>query len=215
MFFKGLFSIALSLTLINTAQVALGNPSDENFEIEQEHLYSEFLNPGISAYTVGLVIESEVGPFVSREPWPDKINIYWPTRSQDVYSGYGYRSKSCGACSSNHLGIDFDHNIGTPIYSAMDGIVSRIEYGGGFGQHIYVEHIVERDGELEYWTTIYAHMKANSTPDGIQVGSAVKSGEKIGEVGNTGVSTGPHLHFEILVNGENVDPELYLKIYGY
>ena len=58
--------------------------------------------------------------------------MYWPTRSQDIYSDYGYRSKSCGACSSNHLGVDFDHNVGTPIYAAMDGIISRIENKGGF-----------------------------------------------------------------------------------
>lgn len=215
MFFRVLLFISLPLIAVNISQVAAGDTGEHNFEIENEDTYSEILNPGISAYRTGLLIQSEISPIVSREPWPDKINMYWPTRSQDIYSGYGYRSKSCGACSSNHLGIDFDHNIGTPIYSAMDGIISRIEYSGGFGQHVYIEHIVERDGQLEYWTTIYAHMKKNSVPEDLQVGSAVKTGEKIGEVGNTGVTTGPHLHFEILVNGENVDPELYLKIYGY
>ena len=163
-----------------------------------------------------LTVVSSVYPTAFKEPWPDKINMYWPTRSQHIDSGYGYRFKPCAACSSNHLGVDFSHERGTEVYAAMDGIITQMQHSGGFGYHIYIEHLVPiSDGTTERWTTVYAHMTNNSSPIELKIGSAVKAGELIGQVGNTGTSTGPHLHFELLVDGENVDPELYLKIYGY
>jgi len=80
--------------------------------------------------------------------------------------------------------------------------------------HVYIDHIAVTNNKPERWQTIYAHLQKDSVPEGIFIGNIVEAGTVIGAVGNTGTSTGPHLHFEILVEGENVDPEKYLKMYA-
>jgi murein DD-endopeptidase MepM/ murein hydrolase activator NlpD len=100
------------------------------------------------------------------------------------------------------------------VYAVLDGIISRIEYGGSFGVHVYIEHIAVINNKSERWQTIYAHLEVGSVPENLKVGGLVEAGTIIGAVGNTGTSTGPHLHFEILVEGEHVDPEKYLKMYA-
>lgn len=179
----------------------------DEFEIEQDEFLYTALTPS------PFIIQSNYYPTTPREAWPDKINMYWPTGTKQVYSGFGYRTPSCNECSSHHKGIDFAHEVGHDVYVAMDGIISRIENGAGYGNHIYVEHIVEKDGEIQYWTTRYAHLRQGSVAEGLSVGSAVIGGQKIAEVGNTGTSTGPHLHFELLVEKEVVNPEIFLKTY--
>ena len=102
-----------------------------------------------------------------------------------------------------HTGIDFSADTGTPIYAAMDGVVLlRLVKPGGFGIHIVLDH----GGGI---TTMYAHMSAFGS---FQVGDPVKRGEVIGYVGSTGLSTGPHLHFEYQINGAAHNPRNYLPI---
>ena len=101
-----------------------------------------------------------------------------------------------------HGGLDFGMPIGTPIYASDGGTVSRASYYAGYGLCIEVTH---NNGTF----TRYGHCSKVV----VNVGDKVAQGEKIGEVGNTGNSTGPHLHFEIHPNGgEYVDP--YPYIYG-
>jgi murein DD-endopeptidase MepM/ murein hydrolase activator NlpD len=69
------------------------------------------------------------------------------------------------------------------------------------------------EGVIEEWVTLSAHMKNDSFPEGMIIGTVVKSGDTIGAVGNTGMSTGPHLHFELTINGEHVDPLPLLGTY--
>ena len=100
--------------------------------------------------------------------------------------------------SRPHKGVDFGCPIGTPIMAARDGVVAAKAFEAmGYGNFIYLNH---GGGQ----STRYGHMSAYNEP--ISVGMAVKQGQVIGFVGQTGDATGPHLHFEIRQDGEAVDP---------
>lgn len=103
-----------------------------------------------------------------------------------------------------HKGIDLAADIGTKIGAALDGVVTYSGVNGGYGKVIIVNH----DNNME---TVYAHCSKLN----VNVGDKVWKGEVIGEVGNTGDSTGPHLHFEIRINGSAVDPLQYNKSKNY
>lgn len=132
--------------------------------------------------------------------------VRWPfPTAVPISSGFGDRVAPCRYCSSNHRGVDFTPGNGTPIFAIADGVVTSSEYGGGYGQFVYLEHDINGQSVL----SLYAHMQRGSSP--LQVGDEVQVGEFIGLVGNTGTSTGPHLHLEIRINGDYVDPFAWLK----
>jgi hypothetical protein len=120
-----------------------------------------------------------------------------------VVSGYGPRVP--GAGSSNHKGIDFGAGCDTPIYAIADGKVVSAGLSGGWGNAVVIDH----GGGLE---TRSAHMPYGG--NWAQAGSMVKKGDQIGTVGTTGNSSGCHLHFETMMNGEYVDPGVVLKDMG-
>ena len=111
-----------------------------------------------------------------------------------VTSRYGAREET-EVVSANHAGIDIGANTGTPIYAAMDGTVTVSSEAGEYGKHIDIEN-----GEI---LTRYAHCSKLL----VKEGQKVKQGDKIAEVGSTGNSTGPHLHFEIRRENRTVNPE--------
>lgn len=115
-------------------------------------------------------------------------------------SGFGYRIHPITGYRSFHYGIDITQNRGTPVHAAGSGVVMFAGYSGGFGKVIIISHGYG-------YETVYAHN--NKTY--VQVGDIVSKGDIISEVGNTGNSTGPHLHFEIHVNDKPVDPKSILK----
>ena len=134
-------------------------------------------------------------------------NTTWPVDTPDVSSEYGWRTPPCNGCSADHKGVDFVPGYNTPVYAVTDGMIVEMGSTSGYGTYIVIDHLVtNNEGELEEWQTLYAHMIRDSVPDGLIIGSVVRTGEEIGRVGSTGVSTGPHLHFELIVNGEHVDP---------
>lgn len=94
-----------------------------------------------------------------------------------------------------HNGMDFTAPPGTPIYATGDGTVTKVGLGSGYGKMIIIEHGFG-------YKTYYAHMSKYNT----KVGRKVKRGEIIGYVGNTGLSSGPHLHYEVWKNGKVVNP---------
>lgn len=98
-----------------------------------------------------------------------------------------------------HTGIDIAEDQGTIIYAAMEGTVELVSGEGSYGNHFKIAN-----GEV---TTLYAHCKTVY----VKEGDYVKQGEKVAEVGETGNATGPHLHFEIIRNGELVNPDLVLE----
>lgn len=116
-----------------------------------------------------------------------------------ITSRYGLRNPSTPTVPKNHTGIDIAVNEGTVFIASMDGIVEEVSSEGDLGNHF---KIVNDDV-----ATVYAHCKTIY----VKKGDAIKQGQAIGEVGTTGNSTGPHLHFEIRKENRYVDPDLILK----
>ncbi|PZE86350.1 M23 family peptidase [Curtobacterium sp. MCBD17_032] len=105
----------------------------------------------------------------------------------------------CAACSTQHQGTDFAAALGTPVFAVMSGTVESAGVLGGYGNQVLLRH---PDGT----ETRYGHLSVI----GVRIGQVVGAGEQIGAVGSTGISTGPHLHFEVILGGRAVDPEPWL-----
>lgn len=129
--------------------------------------------------------------------------VQWPVPSTTTMSsGWGYRS--CAGCSSYHQGLDLNPGNGFPVVAIADGIVVESEFSGALGAHVVVEHVI--DGVVVQ--SQYGHMQGDSLA--VSVGQWVTIGQPLGLVGSTGQSTGPHLHFGIIIGGELIDPEPWL-----
>lgn len=126
-----------------------------------------------------------------------KFLLRTPVSGGRLSSGFGMRRHPILGYNRMHRGVDFAAPTGTPIYAAGSGRLARVGRYGGYGNYVRIEH---GDG----YATAYAHLSRFA--DGMRSGRRVDQGEVIGYVGSTGRSTGPHLHFEVLVNGEQVDP---------
>jgi murein DD-endopeptidase MepM/ murein hydrolase activator NlpD len=124
--------------------------------------------------------------------------LFWPT-SGAIVSGFGYRTHPVYGTTRFHSGVDIDGACGQPIYAAEDGTVLSAGSNGGYGNASVIDH---GNG----LSSLYAHQSSI----GVSSGSSVSRGQQIGLVGTTGLSTGCHLHFEVRVNGEPVDPVPYL-----
>ena len=114
-------------------------------------------------------------------------------------SSYGWRIDPFTGGKAFHEGLDFPANIGTPIHAAADGIVSFADHTPDYGNIVKIEH----GSGLE---TRYAHASKLL----VHAGERVAKGQIVAEVGSTGRSTGPHLHYEIRLNGDSLDPRKYL-----
>jgi murein DD-endopeptidase MepM/ murein hydrolase activator NlpD len=112
-------------------------------------------------------------------------------------SGFGMRRHPVLKFAKMHTGVDWADDTGTPIFSAGNGTVIKAEWDSGYGRRIEIQH-------LNGYVTAYSHMSGFAR--GVQEGVKVRQGQVIGYVGNSGLSTGPHLHYEVLVNGHFVDP---------
>jgi murein DD-endopeptidase MepM/ murein hydrolase activator NlpD len=124
-----------------------------------------------------------------------------PAAAQYISSGFGYRSDPFDDSAAFHAGLDFKASMGAPIYSAARGKVSFVGQRGGYGNCVEIDH----GNGLR---TRYAHMSAFRA----HVGDLVRPGQRIGAVGSTGRSTGPHLHFEVRLNGQPVNPRPFLEV---
>ncbi|MEX1109612.1 MAG: M23 family metallopeptidase, partial [Dongiaceae bacterium] len=120
-----------------------------------------------------------------------------PIDGARLTSGFGMRKHPTLGYNKMHRGVDFGAPSGTPIYAAGDGTIESIGDNGGYGNYIRIRHNSE-------YSTAYAHM--NGFAKGLNQGDRVRQGDIIGYVGTTGRSTGPHLHYEVLVAGEQVNP---------
>ncbi|MCQ6563592.1 murein hydrolase activator EnvC family protein [Paenibacillus mendelii] len=122
--------------------------------------------------------------------------------SYRLSSPFGYRTHPISGKKKLHAGIDMAAPSGTPIYAAEGGTVLVAQWWNGYGNCVIIDH---GNG---LWT-IYGHIRNNGIK--VEKGETVKRGQKIAEVGSTGQSTGPHLHFEVRKNEEPVNPSQYLK----
>lgn len=131
------------------------------------------------------------------------IYSYPVPTNKTISSPYGVRiDPITGQPGEFHKGIDFPAPYGTDVVAAADGIVEYAQYNdGGYGYLVKIKHPADNT------VTYYAH---NSSLK-VTVGMEVKKGQKIAEIGSTGNSTGNHCHFEVKLNGQNVDPMPYLE----
>jgi murein DD-endopeptidase MepM/ murein hydrolase activator NlpD len=120
-----------------------------------------------------------------------------PVDGARLSSGYGPRKHPVLGYNKMHKGLDFAAPIGTPIFAAGDGIVERANRFGAYGNYMRIRH-------NETYKTAYAHI--SKFAKGVRKGSRVKQGQVIAYIGNTGRSTGPHLHYEVIKNGKQVNP---------
>lgn len=123
-----------------------------------------------------------------------------PIEGFTLTSSFGMRVHPVTGGLRGHKGLDLAASVGTPIYATADGIISKAAWFGGYGLFVSIEH----GGDLQ---TRYGHMSRLNVADG----QRVKKGEVIGFVGSTGRSTGPHLHYEVRVKGEAVNPIPYMQ----
>lgn len=141
--------------------------------------------------------DGERGYYTAEGKGIRKALMRTPINGARLSSSFGARRHPVLGYTKMHKGVDFAAPRGTPIYAAGDGVIEKRERWGSFGNYIRIRH---GDG----FSTAYAHMKGFAK--GYGVGSRVKQGSVIGYVGTTGRSTGPHLHYEVLKNGQQVNP---------
>lgn len=126
-----------------------------------------------------------------------KALLRTPVNGARLSSNFGMRKHPILGYSKMHKGLDFAAPTGTPIQAAGDGVIEAVGVNGGYGKYIRIRHNSQHK-------TAYAHLSRYAA--GIRVGARVRQGQTIGYIGSTGRSTGPHLHYEIIVNDVQVNP---------
>lgn len=126
-----------------------------------------------------------------------------PVESAALTSGYGMRTHPVLGGRRQHKGVDLAQPTGTPVYATADGVISKADWFSSYGLYISIEH----GAEIQ---TRYGHLSRLN----VAAGQAVHKGDLIGFVGSTGRSTGPHLHYEVRIAGNSVNPVPYLQGMG-
>ena len=126
-----------------------------------------------------------------------KFLLRKPIASGELRSTFGMRYHPILHYSRPHNGVDWAAPVGTPIFAAGNGVVIKAAWTSGYGRRVEVEH---NNG----YVTTYNHMSAFAR--GLKEGQRIKQGQMVGYLGSSGLSTGPHLHYEVIVNGRFVDP---------
>ncbi|WIE61376.1 M23 family metallopeptidase [Curtobacterium sp. MCLR17_032] len=179
---------AVSTQDFAVTQVALPSTSRDGFTV----------GGGVASTGAGAVAAGETVTYGGdvRSPFPGPVRMS---------SGFGYRAAPCGACSSLHQGLDFNPGMGAPIGAVAAGTVRVSGIYFSYGETVIIDH--EVDGRKV--STLYGHMIPGSSP--LKVGDRVEPGQFIGSVGSSGVSTGAHLHLEVLMDGTlPIDPAAWL-----
>lgn len=163
--------------------------------LDVNDLSSETLSIGQKIFIPGARLDSETLERAMGEVF------YYPIRAKWwLSSPFGWRKDPISGVRKQHTGIDMACPTGTPIYASMSGTVAFTGYNSVYGNYVIIKH---RDN----YQTLYAHMSKIVAKNGTRVAQ----GEKIGLVGSTGYSTGPHLHFTVYKNGKLVDPKSVVK----
>jgi murein DD-endopeptidase MepM/ murein hydrolase activator NlpD len=165
----------------------------ESIKVANE-LFSERVNSGTSLFIPGARLD-----WVTRQEINGDLFV-WPVTSRRITSAYGYRSSPFTGRRQFHSGVDIGSPAGTPIRAAMAGRVSVAGWDNTLGNHVVISH---HSG----YRTLYGHMSVIR----VKSGAYVATGERIGDVGSTGQSTAPHLHFTVYKNGVTVNPRTLMK----
>jgi murein DD-endopeptidase MepM/ murein hydrolase activator NlpD len=144
----------------------------------------------------GIQIQGSTGRSASL---PGGKGLGAPLRNYNITSGYGPRKRPTRGASTNHGGLDMAAPMGTPIYATHDGVVAFSGWGSGYGNNVSING-------ASGLQTFYGHQSKLA----VKTGQKISKGQLIGYVGSTGVSTGPHLHYEVRINGQKVNPIGYL-----
>jgi len=150
------------------------------------------------AYNTRLFIPGARMNWVERQEINGDLFI-WPVRGR-ITSGFGFRRCPFTGVRQFHTGIDIGAPTGTPVRAAMAGRVARVGYDRVFGNTVVINH---HSG----YRTLYAHLSVIR----VRPGANVQTGERIGDVGSTGLSTGPHLHFTVYRHGTMVNPRSLMR----
>jgi murein DD-endopeptidase MepM/ murein hydrolase activator NlpD len=118
-----------------------------------------------------------------------------------ISSPFGKRKDPINGKTAFHTGIDFSAREGTEVYATADGVVKKAYRNGGYGNYLVISH-------SNGYSTAYGHLKSFA----VKRGERVERGQLVGQVGNTGRSTGPHLHYEVLLNKKPINPYKYLQV---
>ena len=186
---------------------------DDSFQI----IYEEFLNDGGEIIETGriifanLVLQNKELKLYRHEYEKNKIDYFdengksmrktlmkTPINGARLSSSFGKRKHPILGFTKMHTGTDFAAPMGTPILASGDGLVVRAQWCGGGGNCVKIKH-------NRVYQTVYAHMSKFGR--GIKKGVRVKQGQIIGYVGSTGLSTGPHLHYEVIENGKKINSQ--------
>ncbi len=186
---------------------------DDSFQI----IYEEFLNDKMEIIETGNIIfanlnlQNEDLKLYRHEFETNKIDYFdengksmrktlmkTPINGARLSSSFGKRKHPILGFTKMHTGTDFAAPTGTPILASGDGIVVRAQWCGGGGNCVKIRH-------NRVYQTVYAHMSKFGR--GIKKGTKVKQGQIIGYVGSTGLSTGPHLHYEVIENGKKINSQ--------
>ncbi|WEO76051.1 M23 family metallopeptidase [Cryobacterium sp. SO2] len=162
----------------------------------QETLRTDDSLPGVYSQTAN-TYTNDLGSAIQ---WPFLVGV-------PISTNFGPRIPPCDGCSSFHKGLDMNPGVNTPIQAVADGVVREVSRTdkSGLGVYAIIDHMI--DGQLV--SSLYAHMTEGTLA--LAVGDPVLVGQLVGNVGSTGQSTGPHLHFEILLDGDTpTDPYAWL-----
>jgi murein DD-endopeptidase MepM/ murein hydrolase activator NlpD len=174
--------------------------ASDNFRIKAEDLKANQTALGASDPEFRALNDSWgriVGASTKVEVAVPSIN---PVEIMKFSSGYGYRNAPTRGASRNHKGIDIPGPVGTPIYATADGMIGRAQWVSGYGKYVEINH-----GNAVQ--TRYGHLSAmNVVP-----GQRIRKGDILGYMGSTGRSTGSHLHYEVRIAGEAINPVAFLS----
>ena len=203
------FVQVLSFSVDFQREIKKGDSFEALFETKRD-LISGKTKFGTDLYYISMTLSGDLLEYFRHEHadgtigWYDRAGnsasrtlMRTPVNGARLSSGYGKRKHPILGYSKMHKGLDFAAPTGTPIMAAGSGIVESSGWNGSYGKYIRIRH-------NSTYKTAYAHM--SKIKRGITPGQRVNQGEIIGYIGSTGRSTGPHLHYEILVNGRKVNP---------
>lgn len=190
------------MVAVSAATPAYANSAattSDNFRVKPEDLKANHTALGVSDPEFRALADSwgKINGAVTKiEVAVPSIN---PVEIMKFSSGFGYRNAPTRGASRNHKGLDIPGPVGTPIYATADGIIGRAQWVSGYGKFVEIEH-----GNAVQ--TRYGHLSAMN----VAPGQRIRKGDVLGYMGSTGRSTGSHLHYEVRIAGEAINPTAFL-----